>query len=176
MGADLSRVTHRGRRNGVDRRWLRGPRTPGCVGRKRGIQCNALGRSRGGFSTKIHAIVDAKGRPLHVTLTPGERHEMVAARELADHARGPACIADTGYDSHEFRAELKARGIKPVIHSKPERKRALPLDRKLYRIRYLVEVCFHELKRFRAIGTRYDKTKVSFLALLQVACICLWLT
>ena len=135
-----------------------------------------MGRSRGGFSTKIHAIVDAKGRPLYVTLTPGERHEMVAARELLDHAHGNAFIADTGYDSNEFRAEIKARGLKPVIHSKPERSRALPLDRKLYRIRYLVEVCFHELKRFRAIGTRYDKTKTSFLALIQVACICLWLT
>jgi transposase len=133
-----------------------------------------LGRSRGGFSTKLHAIVDAKGRPLHVTLTPGERHEMTAARELADYASG-AFIADTGYDSNELRAELRARGIKPVIHSKPERKRALPLDRKLYRIRYLVEVCFHDLKRFRAIGTRYDKTKASFLAFVQVACICLWL-
>lgn len=71
--------------------------------------------------------------------------------------------------------ELKTRGIKAVIHSKPERKWALPLDRKLYRIRYLVEVCFHELKRLRAIGTRYYKTKASLLALLQVACICLWL-
>jgi transposase len=91
------------------------------------------------------------------------------------HARGPAFIADTGYASNEFRAELKARGIKPVMHAKPERKRALPLDRKLYRMRYLVEVCFHELKRFRAIGTRYDKTKTSFLALIQVACMCLWL-
>jgi len=101
---------------------------------------------------------------------------MVAAPELLDHAYGDAFIADTGYDSNEFRAEIKARGIKAVIHSKPERKRALPLDRKLYRIRYLVEVCFHELKRFRAIGARYDKTKTSFLALLQVACICLWLT
>lgn len=99
---------------------------------------------------------------------------MTAARELADYASG-AFIADTGYDSNELRAELRARGIKPVIHSKPERKRALPLDRKLYRIRYLVEVCFHELKRFRAIGTRYDKTKASFLAFVQVACICLWL-
>jgi transposase len=101
---------------------------------------------------------------------------MIAAHELLDHARGHAFIADTGYDSNELRAEIKARGIKPVIHSKPERKRALPLDRKLYRIRYLVEVCFfHELKRFRAIGTRYDKTKTCFLALLQVACICPWL-
>lgn len=100
---------------------------------------------------------------------------MIAAPELLDHAHGDAFIADTAYDSNEFRAEIKTRGIKAVIHSKPERKRALPLDRKLYRIRYLVEVCFHELKRFRAIGTRYDKTKTSFLALLQVACICLWL-
>ena len=99
---------------------------------------------------------------------------MTAARELADYASG-AFIADTGYDSNELRAELRARGIKPVIHSKPERKRALPLDRKLYRIRYLVEVCFHELKRFRAIATRYDKTKVSFLAFVHVACISLWL-
>jgi len=101
---------------------------------------------------------------------------MVAARELLDHAHGDAFIGDTGSDSNDLRAEIKTRGLKPVIHSKPERKRALPLDRKLYRIRYLVEVCFHELKRFRAIGTRYDKTKTSFLALLQVACICLWLS
>ena len=61
--------------------------------------------------------------------------------------------------TQRLRAELKARGIKAVIHSKPERRRALPLDRKLYRTRSLVECCFHELKRFRAIGTRYDKTK-----------------
>ena len=101
---------------------------------------------------------------------------MFAARELLDHAHGAAFIADTGYDSNEFRAEIKARGLKPVIHSKPERPRALPLDRKLYRIRYLVEVCFHELKRFRASGTRYDKTKTSFLAFVHVACIWLWLS
>jgi transposase len=101
---------------------------------------------------------------------------MVAARELLDHAHGDAFIADTGYDSNELRAEIKARGLKPVIHSKPERHRALPLDRKLYKIRYLVEVCFHELKRFRAIGTRYDKTRTSFLSLIHVACICLWLS
>lgn len=99
LGADLPRAPDRHRRDGVYRRWLRGPRSPRCVGRKRGIQQNALGRSRGGFSTKIHAIVDAKGRPLHVTLTPGERHEMVAARELLDHAHGAAFVADTGYEA-----------------------------------------------------------------------------
>lgn len=115
-----------------------------------------------------------KGAPIHIALTPGERHEMSTAREQADYASG-AFVADTGYDSNAMRAELRSRGIKPVIHSKPERKRALPLDRQLYRIRYLVEVCFHELKHFCAMGTRYEKTKACFLGLVQVDCICLWL-
>ena len=117
-----------------------------------------------------------KARPLYVTLTPGERHEMVAAFELIDYARGDALIGDTGYDSNDFRAELRARGIKPVIHSKPERKRALPLDRKLYKLRYLVELFFHNLKRFRAIATRFEKTRRNYLALVHVTCIYLWLT
>lgn len=100
---------------------------------------------------------------------------MVAALELLDFARGKALIGDTGYDSNDFRAEIKARGIKPVIHSKPERKRALPLDRRLYKRRYLVEVFFHNLKRFRGIATRFDKTRASYLAMVQVGCIALWL-
>jgi hypothetical protein len=101
---------------------------------------------------------------------------IVATDAGENHAHGGAFIGDTRYDSDEFSEEIKARGIKAVIHSKLERKRALPLDRKLYRIRYLVEVRFHTPKRFRAIGTRYDKTKRSYLALLHVACICVWLS
>jgi transposase len=100
---------------------------------------------------------------------------MIAAPQLLDYARGGALIGDTGYDSREFRAEIRARGMKPVICSKPERARAFPLDRSLYRHRYLVEVFFHNLKRFRAIATRYDKTARNFLALVQVACAWLWL-
>jgi transposase len=100
---------------------------------------------------------------------------MIAALELLDFARGRALIGDTGYDSNAFRAEVRARGMKPVIHSKPERKRALPLDRKLYRRRYLIEVFFHSLKRFRALATRFDKTRCSYLAMLHVGCISLWL-
>ena len=61
-----------------------------------------MGHSRGGFSTKLHAIVDTKGRPLYVTLTPGQRHELIAAPDLLAHASGKALIGDTGYDSNEF--------------------------------------------------------------------------
>ena len=135
-----------------------------------------MGRSRGGFSTKLHAVVDTKARPLYVTLTPGQRHEMVAAPDLLSHATGKALIGDTGYDSNEFVRAVRARGMKPVIHSKPERKKKHRLDRKLYRQRYLVEIFFHRLKRFRAVATRYEKTARNYLALVQVSCAWLWLS
>jgi transposase len=120
--------------------------------------------------------VDTKSRPIHIALTPGQRHELIAAEELLDHARGKALMGDTGYDSNAFRREIRAREIKAVIHSKPERRRALALDRTLYRKRYLVEVFFHRLKRFRAVATRYEKTARNYLALVHVACAWLWLT
>jgi transposase len=65
--------------------------------------------------------------------------------------------------------------MKPVIGSKPERPRKLPKSRELYGKRYLVELFFHQLKRFRAIATRYEKTARNYLALVQLACARLWL-
>jgi transposase len=100
---------------------------------------------------------------------------MIAADELLAHARGKALIGDTGYDSNRFRQAVRDKGMRPVIHSKPERLRKLPVVRKLYRQRYLVEVFFHSLKRFRAIATRYEKTARNFLALVHLACARLWL-
>jgi transposase len=100
---------------------------------------------------------------------------MSIAKQLLCHARGKALIGDTGYDSNEFIRAVRARGMKPVIHSKPERKIKHRLVRRLYRQRYLVEVFFHSLKRFRAIATRYDKTARNYLALVHLACARLWL-
>jgi transposase len=100
---------------------------------------------------------------------------MIAAKELLGHARGRALIGDTGYDSNEFIRAVRARHMKPVIHSKPERKIKHRLVRALYRQRYRIEVFFHSLKRFRAIATRYDKTARNYLALVHVACARLWL-
>jgi transposase len=100
---------------------------------------------------------------------------MIAARELLEHARGKALIGDTGYDSNDFRQAVRDKGMKPVIHSKPERRDKPRLARVLYRQRYLVEVFFHNLKRFRAIATRYDKTARNYLALIQLACARIWL-
>jgi transposase len=100
---------------------------------------------------------------------------MIAAPELLEHARGKAFIADTGYDSNDFIKSVRAKGMKPVIHSKPERKKKHRLVRALYQQRYLVECFFHSLKRYRAIATRYDKTARNYLALVQLACARIWL-
>jgi transposase len=100
---------------------------------------------------------------------------MIVADELLVHARGHALIGDTGYDSNRFRQAVRDRKMRPVIGSKPERPRKLPVIRKLYERRYLVEMFFHNLKRFRAIATRFEKTARNFLALTQLACARLWL-
>jgi transposase len=134
-----------------------------------------LGHSRGGFSTKLHAIVDTKARPIYIALTPGQRHEMVAAEDLLAHARGRALIGDTGYDSSAFLNAVRAKGMRPIIPSRPERPVKYRLPRRLYRRRYLVEIFFHNLKRFRAIATRYEKTARNYLALTHLACAWLWL-
>ena len=99
------------------------------------------------------------------------------AEELLPHAQGRAFIADTAYDADRIIAAVRARGMKPVVCSNPARKyNRRRLDRALYRQRYLVEVFFHNLKRFRAIATRYEKTAQNYLGLVLLACALLWLT
>ena len=98
------------------------------------------------------------------------------AEELIPHARGRALIADTGYDADRIVVATHAHGMKPVIHCNPTRKRKRRLNRKLYRIRYHVELFFHQVKRFRAIATRYEKTARNYLALVQLVCAFIWLS
>lgn len=100
---------------------------------------------------------------------------MIAARELLAHARGNALIGDTGYDSDDFIRTVRKNGMRPVIHSRSSRTKKLRLVRHLYRRRFLVEIFFHHLKRFRAIATRYEKTATNYLAIVHLACAWLWL-
>jgi transposase len=101
---------------------------------------------------------------------------MTVADELLAHANGRAFIGDTGYDSDDLARKIRRRGMKVVVCCNPTRKRGRRrLDRKLYRRRYLVEVFFHHLKRFRAVATRYDKTARNDLATVHIACVARWL-
>lgn len=142
---------------------------------KGGIDCNALGRSRGGVSTKIHALVDGKARPLHITLTAGHRNEALKADELVEHAQGKAFLADASYDTDRIRDALEAKKIKAVINNRGMRSPRKRVDKRLYRRRYLVECFFHRLKLFRAIATRYEKTARNYLSLLNLVCSWHWL-
>ena len=92
-----------------------------------------------------------------------------------DFAHGEAFIGDTGYDADRIVHEAQARDLIPVISCNPTRERKRRLDRKLFAIRYLVECFFHRLKAFRAIATRYEKSRRNYLALIHVACAWLWI-
>ncbi len=139
-------------------------------------QKNALGRSRGGMSTKIHVAVDTTGKPLGLRVTPGQQHDCTVALELLDYVHGEACLADGAYDTDEIILEIKTRRMKAVIPSCATRKTRRRHDKSLYELRYLVEVFFHDIKRFRRIATRYDKTLRCYTGFLHLACAMQWLS
>ena len=119
--------------------------------------------------------MDTQGRPIHITLTPGQRHEASVAEDLIPVARGKHFIGDTGYDATRIRVAARKAGMTPVIKAAPQRKRKPRLKKELYKKRYIVECTFHSLKRFRAVATRYEKTARNYLALIHVVASSLWL-
>ena len=129
----------------------------------------AIGRSRGGLTTKIHLLVDALGNPVEVMLTPGQAHDLSCAEPLIDAADPQALIADKAYDADALIDTLNQREIIPVIPPKANRKTPRDCDFALYCERNLVERFFNKLKHFRAIATRYDKLARNFLAGVQLA-------
>lgn len=143
------------------------------AGGRFGPPANAIGRSRGGFSTKLHAVVTIEGQPIEIRATPGQQHEATVAEELLDFVRGNACLADGGYDADRIIDAARARGLTPVIPASKARKHQRRYDREFYRSRYRVEVFFHRLKRNRRIATRYDKTLACFMGLVRIACVML---
>lgn len=134
-----------------------------------------MGRSRGGFSTKIHAAVDLQGRPREILITPGQQHDCTVAEKLIDFITGTECLADGNYDSNAILDELTFREMDAVIPPGKERTKKRRYDKELYKKRYIVEVFFHNLKRFRRIATRYEKTAACYAALLCLACTSLWI-
>jgi len=154
-----------------------GPRPCLGSGRKRGAHQRALGRSRGGFTSKVHCLGDARGRPIAFHLTPGEAADCKAYDTLIDLPEQPpdALLADKAYDTDAIRADLKERGIKPVIPPKSNRTAAIRYSKKLYRERNCIERVLGHLKINRAIATRYDQLADSFLGMLFIASARYWI-
>ena len=135
-----------------------------------------MGRSRGGLTTKIHALVDSQGRPIRLKLTAGQAHDGRTAADMFETlAAGQVLLADRAYDSDALHEKMAARGVIANIRLMPTRKRFPAFDRKLYRKRKLVERFFNKLKQFRAVATRYDKRDDNFLASVQLAAIRIWI-
>src|ERR1700680_2097789 len=134
--------------------------------KKNGAQ--AIGRSRGGLTTKIHALVDALGNPCNLMLTPGQHHDLACAQPLLENADPHALIGDKAYDADSLIDTLNQRAITPVIPPKANRKVKRDCDFALYRERNLVERFFNKIKHYRPIATRYDKLARTFLAAAQL--------
>jgi transposase len=152
--------------------------------------CEALGRSRGGFSTKLHLVCDGLGNPLAALLTPGQQHEGTVCAELLasvrvrtsagggrPRSRPKLVVADRGYDAGAFRRHLRGRGIRCVISEKrvPAGKRRRRRGRPpafcgaTYRRRNVVERVVGWLKEHRRIATRFEKLASSFLAMVKLS-------
>ena len=142
---------------------------------KGGAEAECIGRSRAGLTTKIHALVDALGNPVHLHITPASVADVSEASRLIQAAQGENFIADKGYDADFVVAPATAKGMKVVIPPKSNRKNPRPTDFHLYKERHLVENFFCKLKHFRRVATRYEKTARNLLGLLLLASIKIWL-
>jgi transposase len=143
--------------------------------RKRGAFCHAIGRSRGGRTSKIHALTDEIGRPLAFAVTAGNTHDLVGAGQLLHRVPVPRrLIADRSYDARKLRLWLAERGCEPVIPPNPTRKHPAVYDPVAYKARNLIERMFCRLKDFRRIATRYDKRIDIFLSSILLAAAVTW--
>ena len=135
-----------------------------------------MGRSRGGLTTKIHAIVDANGLPVLLKLTAGQAHDGRSAADMLGHmGKGQILLADRAYDSDALRQMLADQGAWANIKPMPRRVRVLAFSKFLYRYRNLVERFFSKIKHFRAVATRYEKHAENYLALVKLASARIWM-
>jgi transposase len=144
---------------------------------QKGALAHAIGRSRGGRTTKIHALTDERGRPLALVLTPGNAHDLAGARDLLAITGAPKrLLADRAYDARSLRDWLAQRGCEAVIPPNPTRKNPHPYDASAYPQRNGIERFFCRLKDFRRIHTRYDKRADVFLSTAFLVAALIWWT
>lgn len=143
--------------------------------KKDSVSAESLGRSKGGFTTKIHALVDSLGLPLKFILTPGQRHDVTQGAALLEGISNTTVIADKGYDANSLLEMIEAQGSTAVIPSKKNRKVQREYDKHLYKERHLVECFFGKIKHFRRVFSRFDKTAAAFMGFLHFVGALIWL-
>lgn len=139
------------------------------------MQEQGLGRSKGGFSSKLHAACDALGNPVRFFVTAGQRSDYIKALDLVEGRKMEALIADKGYDADYMVKAAKDAKAEAVIPSRARRKAPREYDEELYKERNLIERMFNKLKHFRRVATRYDKLDIAYLGFVFIAAIYLWI-
>jgi transposase len=139
-------------------------------------QAEALGRSRGGFSTKIHVACDGLGKPVTIILTPGQDHDVTQGPALIANSNAEKIIADKAYDSDAFIDQIEAQEAEAVIPPRSNRTQERAYDKEEYKKRNVVERFMNAIKQCRRVATRYEKTARNFLAIVQLASIFVLLT
>ena len=135
-----------------------------------------MGRSRGGLTTKIHALTDGHGLPLDLVLTPGQAGDCPVADDLLGHLEdGTIVLADKAYDADWLRRKIEVAGAAPNIPSMAHRKWKACFSPMLYRSRNRIERFFNKIKHFRRIATRYEKHASNYLAMLKLAAAKVWM-
>jgi transposase len=140
-------------------------------------EAEALGRSRGGFGTKIHAITDALGNPLDFVLTGGQASDIGQADTLLGLTPEGAgsFIGDKGYDSDAFVRAVEAREMEAVIPPRGNRNEKREVDWFVYKERHLIECFFNKIKHYRRIFSRYEKTARNYMGFLRFVSALIWL-
>jgi len=159
---------------------------------------HGLGRSRGGFTSKLHLITDGRGRPISIGLTGGNVNDTAmlepALGEIRVPRRGPGrprtcpdgLLGDKGYSSRSNRQRLARRGITATIPERADQLahrarrgskggRPYAFDAERYKRRNIVERCFSRLKQWRGVATRYDKKAVNYRGGIVLASLIIWL-
>ena len=135
-----------------------------------------MGRSRGGLTTKIHALVDANGNPIALKLTEGQAHDGRSAADMLDALGcGQILLADRAYDSDALRRRLRDQGAWANVKPMPRRVNIPAFSPFLYRYRNLVERFFNKIKHFRAVATRFEKHDANYLAIVKLAATKIWM-
>jgi transposase len=145
------------------------------AGMNGGKDNQALGRSQGGFGTKIHIAVDSLGNPVSIELSPGQDADIKHAESLLGDHQPEAVLADKGYDSDAFVETVESRGAEAVVPPRKNRLDPRSYDKVVYKERNKVERCIGLLKQCRRIATRYEKTARNFLSMVMIAATMVWL-
>ena len=135
----------------------------------------ALGRSRGGFSTKIHAKVDALGNPLELRLTGGNVSDIKCASDLIEDDIGRKILADKAFDSNDFLIQGLMNDCEMVVPPKKNRNLQREYDEHVYQDRHVIECFFGKIKHFRRVSSRFDKAARNYFSFVCLASTHVWL-